>query len=150
MLFKLLKTYLFRWFLNRSVYLRFFSLFSDSSRFPKNGQNTKKRCPSQSPYFLKNLTSQSKCLEKRSFCEFIPLDRNETFSFYHFLYTRRYTLFKKDGVWLGHFFCILAVSWNRELHERGQEKQLCQNISSLWMSKKPKRSLTLRTYCCQK
>ena len=34
--------------------------------------------------FLKNLTSQSKCLEKRRFCEFIPLDMYERFSFYHF------------------------------------------------------------------
>ena len=42
MLFKLLKTYLFRWFLNRSVYLRFFSLFSDSSRFPKTAKIQKK------------------------------------------------------------------------------------------------------------
>ena len=33
---------------------------------------------------LKNLTSQSKCLEKRRFCEFIPLDMYERFSFYHF------------------------------------------------------------------
>ena len=34
--------------------------------------------------FLKNLTSQSKFLEKRRFCEFIPLDMYERFSFYHF------------------------------------------------------------------
>ena len=33
---------------------------------------------------LKNLTSQSKCLEKRRVCEFIPLDMYERFSFYHF------------------------------------------------------------------
>ena len=33
---------------------------------------------------LKNLASHSKCLQKRRFCEFIPLDMNETFSFNHF------------------------------------------------------------------
>ena len=34
--------------------------------------------------FFKNLTSQSKCLQKRRFCEFISLDMNKTFPFYHF------------------------------------------------------------------
>ena len=33
---------------------------------------------------LKNLTSQSKCLEKRRFCEFIQKATNQIFSFLHF------------------------------------------------------------------
>ena len=33
---------------------------------------------------LKNLTSQSKCLEKRRFCEFIQKATNRIFSFLHF------------------------------------------------------------------
>ena len=32
---------------------------------------------------LKNLTSPSKCLHKRRFCEFIPFDMYERLSFYH-------------------------------------------------------------------
>ena len=38
-------------------------------------------------YFLfitENWTFQSKFVQKMRFGEFIPLDRNETFSFYHF------------------------------------------------------------------
>ena len=84
-----------------------------------------KNCPSQTPYFLKSyfvnsfylllktLASQSKCLQKRRFCEFIPLDMNETFSFYHFQIPQGIPFSKNMVSGLGNFFRILAVSGNR-------------------------------------
>ena len=53
---------------------------------------------------LKNWTSQLKYLQKGRFSELIPLDRNETFSFYHF---------KSMVFGLGIFFVLFAVSGNR-------------------------------------
>ena len=60
---------------------------------------------------LKNLTSQSKCLQKSRFCECVPLDMNETFSFTIFRCPRVYTLFKKYGIWLGQFFLYFGRFW---------------------------------------
>ena len=63
--------------------------------------------------FLNSLTSKSKCLQKRRFCEFIPLDSNETFSFYHFQIPQGIPFSKNMVSGLGIFFRILAVLGNR-------------------------------------
>ena len=55
---------------------------------------------------LKNLTSQSKCFEKRRFCEFIQKATNRIFSFLHFYegYIPRYQYRKVSNLGI--------LSWN--------------------------------------
>ena len=63
---------------------------------------------------LKNLTSQSKCLEKRRFCEFIPLDMCERFSFYHFWIPQGIPFSKNImfyPVTLGWNYCHFGGEW---------------------------------------
>ena len=63
---------------------------------------------------LKNLTSQSKCLEKRRFCEFIQKATNRIFSFSHFYegYIPRYQyrIMSDQGI-LGWNFSHFGPPW---------------------------------------
>ena len=61
---------------------------------------------------LKNWTSQMKCLQKGRFSEFIPLDKNERFSFY-LKDTLGHTLFKKYDAYLA--WAIYFVLHNIEV-----------------------------------
>ena len=54
---------------------------------------------------IEKLTSQSKCLQKRRFCEFISLDMNETIFRYPRVYSFQKSIMSADIIfWLGQFF----------------------------------------------
>ena len=66
---------------------------------------------------LKNLTSQSKCLEKRRFCEFIQKATNGIFSFLHFyegyIPSYQYRIVSNLGI-LGWNFSHFGPPWDKK------------------------------------